>query len=313
MVAIKVKRTFWCLAVALGLLSAVLVRQPGRAAELKPSTLRVGFSKSAFQGVNRNDAEAAFKAFLVNVANRRGYDIQLTTRIFDDGQAFEAALKERRIELAVIDSWAYLDMDIHELMEPHFVPLVKGTAGSTYLLLTRRDAGLNTLASLRGKEILLMPEGACAISVQWLETLLMANGLGAQGRFFGRIETVGKPSAAVLPVFFGKKHACVIDSEGFGIMKELNPQIGAKLQVVASSEPIVSHVICLSKSKSGWVSEAHRQDTIEGMRNLDHEPSGQQILTLFKIGQMAPFQEGQLDSLRKLRATYDRLVRKSGS
>jgi ABC-type phosphate/phosphonate transport system substrate-binding protein len=305
--AIRARRTFWWLVVALGLLPAVLFRHPGSAAELKSSVVRVGFSESAFHGVNRNDAEAAFKAFLVTVGRGRGYDIQTTTQIFDDAPGFEAAIKHSRIELAIIDAWSYLSMDVQEFVDPSFVPLDKGTAGFTYLLLTRKDGRHNTLGSLRGKEILLMQSGPCALSFPWLETLLLGNGLGAQGRFFGRIDVAGKASAAVLPVFFGNKHACVIDAEGFGIMKELNPQLGTKLQVVATSEPLVNHVICLAKS--GWPSEQNRQDMMRGLRELDQEPAGQQILTLFKVGQLVPFQETHLDTLRKLRATYDRLRR----
>jgi hypothetical protein len=40
---------------------------------------------------------------------------------------------------------------------------------------------------------------------------------------------------------------------------------------------------------------------------LHQEPAGQQILTLFKVDRLAPFQENQLDTVRKLRGAHDRL------
>jgi ABC-type phosphate/phosphonate transport system substrate-binding protein len=125
------------------------------------------------------------------------------------------------------------------------------------------------------------------------------------------MEVVDKPSAAVLPVFFSSKHVCVVDEGGYRIMKDLNPQIGAKLKAAATSEPLLAHVICLARTWPEPVS--HRQDTIQGLRELDRDPAGQQVLTLFKISRLVPFHETHLDTMRKLRTTCDPLNRKPGS
>jgi hypothetical protein len=123
------------------------------------------------------------------------------------------------------------------------------------------------------------------------------------------MESVGKPSAAVLPVFFGKKQACVVDESGFDVMTELNPQVGKGLQTVAVSEPLVDGVLCLNSS--GWSSETYKQDVIKALGELHLEPAGQQILTLFKTDQLIPFQEKYLETARNLWARHERL-RKEG-
>ncbi len=302
---INARKARWCLTWALGLLLAFSVFHPGPAAELRPSVLRVGFTKSCFLGVNRNDAEASFKAFLATVGRQRGYDLQSRVEIFEDTPSFDAAIKRKEIQLAIVDSWQYVSMDIQKVMDPFFVPVPKDTVGRNYVVLTRQGSGLNTLGDLRGKEIAQLEMGAATMGRPWLETLLMVNGFGGLDRFFGRIEVVGKPSSAVLPVFFGNKHACLVDMLGFEIMKELNPQLGAKLQVVATSESCVDNVICLSKD--GWASEAHKQDTIRALGELHLEPAGQQILTIFKVAKLVPFQETDLDTVKKLRMTHDQL------
>ena len=84
-------------------------------------------------------------------------------------------------------------------------------------------------------------------------------------------------------------------------MKELNPQIGNTLQVLATSEPFMTHVICLSISD--WPSEANKQDVINGLRELDQVLAGRQILTLFKVSQFIPFQKAALETVRNLRTT----------
>lgn len=293
------------MASSLGVLLILVVILMECPAELRSFELRVGFTKSCFLGVNRNDAEASFKAFLATVGRQRGYDVRSEVRIFEDTPSFEAAINRKEIHLAIIDSWQYVSMDIQKVMDPYFVPMAKDDVGRDYMVLTRQGSGLNTLQDLRGKEIARLEMGSATMGQPWLETLLMMNGFGALERYFGRIEVVGKPSSAVLPVFFGNKHACLVDKLGLDIMVELNPQLGSKLQAIASSELYADNVLCLSKD--GWTSETYKQDTIHALAELHLEPAGQQILTLFKVAKLAPYKEQYMQTVKKLRATFDRL------
>lgn len=293
-------------ALALGLLLALGIFRLGQAAELKAGVLSIGFTKSCFLGVNRNDVEASFKAFLATVGRQRGYDLEPRVQIFEDTPSLEKAINMKGVHLAVIESWQYMSMDIHKAMDSVFACMPNAKAGRNYAVLTRQGSGFNTLADLRGKEITRLEMGSTAMAEPWLETLLMVNGLGRMDTFFSRVEVVGKPSSAVLPVFFGNRHACLVDMVGFETMKELNPQLGTRLQVVAASEPCVDAVLCLSRD--GWDSEAHKQDMIRGLAELHLKPVGQQILTLFKVGKLVPFQEAHLDTVRKLRRSYDQLL-----
>lgn len=293
------------MASSLGVLLILVVILLECPAELRSFELRVGFTKSCFLGVNRNDAEASFKAFLATVGRQRGYDVRSEVRIFEDTPSFEAAINRKEIHLAIIDSWQYVSMDIQKVMDPYFVSMAKDDVGRDYMVLTRQGSGLNTLQDLRGKEIARLEMGSATMGQPWLETLLMMNGFGALERYFGRIEVVGKPSSAVLPVFFGNKHACLVDKLGLDIMVELNPQLGSKLQAIASSELYADNVLCLSKD--GWTSETHKQDTIRALAELHLEPAGQQILTLFKVAKLAPYKEQYMQTVKKLRATFDRL------
>lgn len=292
-------------ALALVVLLAFTVFHPVPAAELRPIVLRVGFTKTCFLGVNRNDAEASFKAFLATVGRQREYDVHSEVRIFEDTPSFEAAINRRELHLAIVDSWQYVSMDIQKVMDPYFVPAAKDNVGRKYMVLTRQGSGLNTLEDLRGKEIAQLEMGSATMGQPWLQTLFMMNGFGTLERFFGKIDVVGKPSSAVLPVFFGKKHACLVDNVGLDIMTELNPQLGLKLQAIATSDPYADNVLCISKD--GWTSETYKQDTIRTLAELHLEPAGQQILTLFKVAKLAPFQEQQLNTVKKLRMTYEKL------
>lgn len=277
-------------------------------AELRKESLSVGFTRAAFANMNRNDVEAGFKALAETLGRRRGYLITPSTRLFEEPSAFEGAIRDGSVRLAIIDSWRYLSMNLAGLATPSFIATERGKLGKKYVVLTRQGSGLNTLADLRGKDIAEYEVAGSSMGRSWLESLLRANRLGTHEAFFGRVESVGKPSAAVLPVFFGKKHACLVDEPGFDIMKELNPQVGKGLQSVALSEPLVDAVLCLSDS--GWASEEFKRDLLQALGELHLEPAGQQILTLFKLDQLIPYKEAYLDTVRKLRPPRDQIQKK---
>ena len=275
------------------------------AAGLLQGGFGVGLTQSCFLNVNRNDAEAAFKSFMRTVGVNRGYHLQTETHVFDDTAAFEKAIKAGRIQLAILNAWQFLTMDIHDHVKPFFVPTERGQVGKRHVLLTRRGSGFDTLASLRGQGLTRLEIANASLGRYWLETLLLAGPGGTPESFFGPIESASKPTAVVLPVFFGKKPCCLVDQFSFEVMAELNPQVGRQLQAVATSDPYVDVIICLANE--GFVGSRGKEDTIAGLRDLHQEAAGQQILMLFKIGPLIPFEESQFKEVRALHAQYERL------
>jgi phosphonate transport system substrate-binding protein len=97
----------------------------------------------------------------------------------------------------------------------------------------------------------------------------------------------------------------MVTQSSFDVMRELNPQIGKDLQELASSELFTDIVICLSHDD--WTSDQGKADLTKALGELHLEPAGQQILSLFKINQLIPFEEPYLDSVRKLQALSEKL------
>jgi phosphonate transport system substrate-binding protein len=213
------------------------------------------------------------------------------------------------MNVAIVDTWQFLTMNIHQQLKPFFTIAENGKLGRKYVVLTRRDSGLTNLAVLRGKDILQLEYVRSGVGKVWFDTLLLSEKLGAPETFFSNVEVVTKPTAAVLPVFFGKKPACVVDEGSFDLMKELNPQVGQILQVVAISDTLADVVVCLREEH--WSSDKLKADTITALKELHLNPEGQQICTLFKIDRMIPFEDSQLDTIRNLRATYERLQKEA--
>lgn len=299
------RRPFLALCFATGF---TLTTTPGLTAEptsgehltakpLVPAPLHFGLTASTFRGVNPNDAEAALRLLAQTIGKQQGYSIATSTRIFEDTKSCETEINKGGLTLVILDALEYLSMNIPG-MEPAFVHREQGVILKEFLLLVRRDSGINTLADLKDKEILLLSSRSGSLTTTWLDVLLRENGLEPSKRFFARIQSESKPSMAVLPVFFGTKPACIVDRLSFQTMVELNPQVGQKLKPLAVSEPYLDSITCIPwKIKT---TQQARLDLIRSLRDLHLEPAGRQIMTLFKVDQLVPFKEEYLTEVRQL-------------
>lgn len=274
---------------------------------LRPERLRAGFLESAFRHMNRNDAQAAFKVFAQTAGRKRGYELSADVLIFNRAEDLLAAGQTGAVDVAWSDAWDYARVRGGERLQPAFFSSWDGThVERTYRLFVSRKSAATSLADLRGRSLVALSIIATDTSERWLESLLLTNGLGRPEAFFSKVEVVERASAAVLPVFFGQKDACLVDEAGFTLMTELNPQVGTGLRPLESSEPLASSVICLATN--GWSTLTYERDLREALRDLHLEPDGQQILTLFKCGRLQPYDDRRLDSLRRLRATLEGVV-----
>jgi ABC-type phosphate/phosphonate transport system substrate-binding protein len=285
------------------------LRISAQPAVLQVIAIQVGLSRSSMPDLNPKDVEASFFAIAHNLGHKRGYEVSIRTKVFERDADFESAMKRGEIQLAILDAWEYLGMSIGVTMEPVFVHAQQDRTLKEYLLLTRRQSGLNTLRDLRGKDVMILNRVESLLSLPWLEVLLGEERLGPKEAFFRKVESVQRPAAAVLAVFFGNRQACVVDRQSYQVMTEMNPQVGRELQVVASSLPFLNSIMCLSRK--GWVSQQARDDLRAALRDLHLTSEGRQLLMMYQLDRLAPFQENLLASVIELRSKHKRLVEKS--
>lgn len=284
----------------LGAIMALLGGARAVATAAEPVTVDVEFAltRAAFSGVNPNDAVVAYGVFLGNLGKENGHRLRPKARVFDSTAQFEEATLAGQLHVAVMDTWQYLEIEKRTNLRPVAVPTFGGKAGRRMVVVARQDSGFRTLADLRQEKLVWLEAVRNDVSRHWLLTQLPDEPEESAREFLDSIEVVTKPSSAVLPVFFGKKAAAITDEAGFDLMKELNPQVGKVLHVIASSEPLVDIVICLSDRN--WHSPAVRDDVERSLVSLNEYPAGRQILTLFRISGMVPFAPAQIDAVRKL-------------
>lgn len=263
--------------------------------------LRVGVLQTAFFGLNSHDAEAAFKVFAKSLGNSYHYDIDVSVQVFGHITEVNSLPPEERPELLIFSSWNYLQMENADWLDPRFFSSIDNQIATPYLLIGGRGQEIVPLEKLKGKSLNIFYGASSTAGDYWLQTLLRDLQLSRPEDYFGRVEYKTDPAAAVLPVFFDKTDMALIAGNKLALMVELNPQL-KRMPVLKRSKPLIDGVICLNRT--GWSSASFRRDVLQSMQELHKSPAGQQILTLFKIDRLAPYEKHQLDTMRLLQQRF---------
>ncbi|MEX0320567.1 MAG: PhnD/SsuA/transferrin family substrate-binding protein [Puniceicoccaceae bacterium] len=262
-------------------------------ANLQP--LNVVFDRLHFSEINHNDAVAALTVLARNFSQSVNADMDVEISSYDTADSLIGILDTENADLVIIHAKKYFQIPkrLRDQLEPIYITRIEraGPMGA-YHLLAPESSGISGWADVAGKELLILKSYRCHLTSDWFKQSLEQNGVAEDSV---RTETVDAVSNAILPVFFGKADACVVSDEAYVLMKELNPQIGKKLLPVETSPSFAEVIICLNQDFRN-----DRQLLIDSVQYMHLNPSGEQVMMLFKISQLVPFEERFLDNVQQL-------------
>ncbi|MBL8229875.1 MAG: PhnD/SsuA/transferrin family substrate-binding protein [Bryobacterales bacterium] len=272
----------------------------------RPARLNVMTSDSLFAAVNRNDATAAMRVWVNQVGRRKGFQFHSTVTVFQDVDVAISGLGQKSVDLLVLDTPDYLRLAETGLV----VPIAAGAnlrfkLGFEYVLLVREGTA-GTFGDLREKRVATSSRTKARLGLAWIETLLADQRLGPASQFFSSVVDAPQSSACVLPVFFGRLDACVVDSGNLELLQELNPQL-AKLKIVARSPALVEGVVAMP-----GVPHPYREELIEAILDLHKDPTGAHLVTLFRTGPLVRVTDATFDTVRVIWNRYRKLRPEAG-
>lgn len=270
---------------------------------LTRSYLRVSASESVFANVNQSDAVASMKIWSDQIGKSRGLQLDAKVGIAQSITQLRQSLKDRLVDLLVLDTLDYLTLAETNLLDAVFAGTNRGQlAAYSYLLLVDDLSGGMPLTGLREKRAVVCSRTKSNLGLLWLETLLAENRLGRATSYFGGLDINYRSSQCVMPLFFHRIDACIIDSGNWEAMKELNPQLG-RLRIVARSEPFLEGAVAMPVQP-----HPHQAELISSLLNMHKTPAGEQLGIVFKIGPLVRVSKAQFESVRLLRGKFHRLV-----
>jgi phosphonate transport system substrate-binding protein len=267
----------------------------------RPHTrLAVLCSTSLFRYVDRDQVIATAKLWLDNMGADVGWVMDTQIELADNTEVIRKKADDGTVDLVVTSALEYLAVDRPNLLKPAMTMTAGDDKGKVkYLLVVNRESGLSQIEDLKGKSVLAYSRTDPNLSRMWLEVMLKERHLASLDHYFATFSNSPKPSAACLPLFFGKTDACVIDGPSWDTLQELNPQVGAKLKVIAESPSFLESLVSVHVNRTQY-----RSDLLKNMLKLQDDPQGRQILVFFKTRRTVAIDAASLAEVKELRNSY---------
>jgi phosphonate transport system substrate-binding protein len=258
--------------------------------------LVVAFTPQAFFNVDPRDAIGAARVWINNADRKMGNSTETTVLYLTTQPDVERALARNEVDILV----AIADEFINLRDSFGLLPVLSTDYGKNFydelLLLVRADSGISKVEQLRGKSLRIEGGQKGTIPMRWLKSLLEEKASTTPREFFGNISDFPKPNQTIMPVFFGQADSCIASRTSFETMAELNPQLSRKLKPLERSPGFATGIIAVRK----LVQNRRRDALIDAIQDMDRDPKGRQVLTIFRINRLVPFRAEHMSSVEKL-------------
>lgn len=257
---------------------------------------RIGFTTSMFSDVNVDDARAAMKVWIRTVGNERNIPIDPEPEIYADTAAARKALVEKRIDGLALTADIYHELHADIRFELLAEAVVADQRSDQYVLLAHEQSGVNSIADLRGRSLVVFHNPRMSLAAQWVDGLLRGQGLAPSAGFFSQIEKTSKASQALLPVFFRKVDAAIVTKRALALAGELNPQLLQRLKTIATSPAVHPSLFAFREGSTA----IYREQMFEAIKGLHDSPAGRQILLLAQSERVEPAPVTDMDETLRL-------------
>lgn len=274
---------------------------PANAGDQHP--FKLAFSASMFAEVNESDARAAIKVWIMTVAKNMDIPVDPDPHIQHSVETLVAFGKNNAVSGFGLTTPEIPHLSREIKLDRFAVGVRKGQITEEYLLLVRKDSGIERIDQLRQCSINILSSPRMSLAPIWLDTLLLEAQKGRTSDFFGRVTRSNKSAKVVLPVFFGKTDACLISRANFNLMGELNPQLNKQLKVLAASPGLVPTGFAFIATPNYPISDK----IMKSMEHLGDTPAGRQILALTQSDRIETRPLSCLDRSLELVSQYKRL------
>ena len=271
---------------------------PALAGEADKFHLNIGFSSRVFVNVPREDVKIAIQVLARKIAAKTVGSAD--SRIYDGNSEIERALKAKTLDMVALMPEQFVQMREQTLLEPIMATATGKSSELELLLLARKDYGINRFAELRNRTIALPAENAQfgTIYRTWLENMVMKEGFKSAPAFFSSVTETRGASQAVMSAFFRKTDACIVSSNAFEVLNELNPQLARDLKVIAKIGKLVGGIVAVRQD----LPTERKQKVRHILKTLHEDPDGKQVLVLFQLSGIREFQPDNLKATEAMLA-----------
>lgn len=223
--------------------------------------------------------------------------------LFDDMDSLQQAFVGGELDFIMAPPLLLAQHIDRHLLADGFV----GTAsdGTEYgmLLITRKDAGVKSLAQMRGKTLIFPKDDVLAMT--FLDMLSLKTYRQHFRKVFKEISSKERQSAVVLALFFKQADVGLSNAEVFNLMIELNPQLQERLTILAKFPTKSPNYGYFHRDFPAQM----RQAITQKVKELNQQPRSQQVLQTLRMASLVPNTVDNLAVFDSLLVEYKALQR----
>jgi ABC-type phosphate/phosphonate transport system substrate-binding protein len=278
-----------------GFLTVLLLGIPatGQKGLTTGKTYTIGFALSLFEGKDVRDATAAVEVWAMELVKAEKARIGIKSALYTDLDDMVKAVKQQKIDMAVLSTLDYLAIRESCKIEPALVAAKTGKIGDDCALITHASSGIHSLADLKGKSIAHVNNSRGVIFKRWYNAELAKEAQGKAKSAVPMWKESIKDEQVAFSVFFKQVDAGLISMASFQTLSEMNPQIKRNVTVLRTSPRFVISLMCWASE----MTETERQDLKGIALRMNKNPSGAQILKYFQQDKMLEFTSEYLESV----------------
>ena len=253
----------------------------------------IGVTADGIRTASVEDVELGFNYQLEQAAKNKNYSIKI--KVFPNQDQLLNLISEHKV-LGYFGSPAmfieHQNMFNNELL---FSPVISDKLLQRYVLLVRRDSGIDNISKL--KNTILSYCKADEVGMLFLTKLLKDKKNMAPSSFFSKLVIKKNPNVNISSVFFKETQAVLTLEADFNVAAELNPQLKQQLVVIETSPEYVTNLLVVSNQVDGPMS---MQELETNVLNIANAIRSKRLLKTFNFGEMRRIKLEDLNSLRDL-------------
>lgn len=274
--------------------SAVSEAEPTRRPVIKS-----GVSVETLYNSSITDTEIVFRKAMNALLEE--IDESFSAKIYLDGELLVRDFKEGKLDVLVIDSLSFLELDDIVPQDRRFLIQIGPSLKQRFLILAGNKNKEAAFSSLRGGRVSI--GGGRKVAKRFLDVTLLQHGLPVSEVFFSEVDNAKTINTAIIDLYFGKIDVAVVPQFGYELALELNPELGRSIKILATSDSMINEVV--------GVRPGFPKERLEKLRPYFLNMSGKRIerlFSMFNITDFHPANDGLLREVRKLNEKYQELI-----
>ncbi len=261
-------------------------------------SLRVGFHLPSFHEYSREDLEVSVK--LLTEEMGRSINIKTSISSYEDIKSMREDFEQGKINLVFVSPLLIITHFDSRLIADGFKLILSGGNPDRLVVLTRKNEGMDSFKSLRGKKLGLIENDPAADL--YINYLSQSNFGKDYSRVFKEMPREKKSHQIILKLFFSQVDVVSVYENFYKVTGELNPQIFQKTQIIDHIDGILQTACFFHKN----VDPVFREQVIAEVLKLETYPRGRQYLEIFKTEHAVRVTPDELNGAKQLFNNYQR-------